>query len=165
MLAALAVLAVGAAMFAQAIGMAVRWSDLVSRFSGRHARGVSSGIVAVVAGGTLGIILGALALAGVSPAVLIPIGVIAFGIALIFAGPAQQDITTLPPEAYRYEDLGRTSGGVMVIAGVAATLLGLLALFAIGPTITLALIAALLVGAAELLAGGTLSSKFQARTP
>jgi hypothetical protein len=164
-MACLAVLAVGAAMFAQAIGMAIRWNDLLSRFAGRHARSVSLGIGATLAGGTIGIILGALALAGVAPLVLVAIAAIVFGLALIFGGPAQQDVVALPPEAFRYEDLGRTSSGLMVIVGVASTILGVVAMFGVGPVVTLGLIAMLIVGGAELVAGATLSSKFQRGAP
>jgi len=126
---------------------------------------VSTAIGANFGGGVLAIAAAALAFAHVAPLAMIAFAAIVLGLALILAGPGHQDVASMPPEAFRYEDLARTSSGLMVIAGVASAMLGVLALFPGAPSLTLALIAILVVGAAELLAGGTLSSKFQRGAP
>ena len=164
-MASLSVLAVGLALFGHGIGLAVRWKTLSQQISEYRLGAMSAGSAADLVGGGLAVIGGALALARVYPLIVMPAAAIAVGVALIIAGPAQLEAARLPPEGYRYEDLGRTSSGVQVIGGVAAVVLGLLALITIGPIVTRGLIAVLVAGAVELISGGTLSSRFQARAP
>jgi hypothetical protein len=164
-MASLSVLAVGLALFGHGVGLAMRWKNLSERVSKSRLSAMSAGIAADLVGGGLAVIGGALALARVYPLIVMPAAAIAVGVALVLAGPAQLEVATLPPEGYRYEDLGRTSSGVQVIGGVAAVVLGVLALVTVGPIVTLGLIAALVAGAVELISGGTLSSRFQARAP
>ena len=66
-MASLATIAIGAAMFAQGVALSARWHDLAAYFETRRVRRAEVGIVAQVAGGTLVVLAGALALARIEP--------------------------------------------------------------------------------------------------
>src|SRR5690606_4552522 len=108
-----------------------------------------------VVGGIVGIALGVLALFGVAPMFLIPIGLIVFGGSLMFgsAGTARVHATES-----RGEKLGRAASGVQLVIGIVAVALGILALLEIAPTV-LSLVGLLIVGATVLLSGSALGAR------
>ncbi|MGH8218884.1 MAG: hypothetical protein ACREUT_10020 [Steroidobacteraceae bacterium] len=123
------------------------------------------GVSAMFVIGIGGIVLGVLALLGVSPAGLTAIGVIAFGSALLLGGGVVRQLDVLRERAQHDEarsgngllagQIAAGSTGVHVLSGVAGVVLGILAIAGHNPTI-LTLAALLLLGLTALLTGGTL---------
>jgi hypothetical protein len=160
----------GIALFAQGSSIAARWQDVLRRLEGdRFDRSeLIGGVGTEVFGGAVGIVLGVLALADVRPFTLLPVAAIVFGGSLLLGGAAQPDIEELVPDYdARHRRITRNaihaSGGVMVLVGIAASVLGILALLEVGPVLTLSLVAMLGVGAALLMAGSALTARFVRR--
>jgi hypothetical protein len=88
-----------------------------------------------------------------------------FGGALLLGGAAQPELGNLaaPPRRRTVQDAVEASGGIMVLVGVAAAVLGILSLLGVGPVLTLALVAMLCIGASLLFAGGALATRFMRR--
>ncbi|MBA3397311.1 MAG: hypothetical protein H0T89_32090 [Deltaproteobacteria bacterium] len=165
-LASTATIAVGFALLAQGGTMAARWQNAVHIAGSERTEAV--GIGTEVFGGLAGIALGVLALFGVSPLTLLPVAALVLGVALLLGGPAQPQIAEVAPARsprrwHVTRDAVRTSSGVMVMAGVAAIALGILALATDGPVLLLSLIAMVCVAAALVLAGGALAARFARR--
>ncbi|HUJ60997.1 MAG TPA: hypothetical protein VLX92_20980 [Kofleriaceae bacterium] len=118
-------------------------------------------------GGLVGIVLGILALARVDPLLLLPIAAIVFGGALLLGGPTQPELERFAPADVRYRRLTHeaihASGGVMAMVGVAAAVLGILALLGVGPQLILSLVALLCVGASLVMGGSALTARFVRR--
>lgn len=170
-MASIAAIALGLALFAQGIAVMSRWRDAATRLAkGRGPRPelVGGGVSIEAFAGLGGIILGLLALSGVRPLVLLPAAVTVFGGALLLGGATQPDLVYLAPErnpkvaSVTYNAI-QTSGGVMVLVGVAAAVLGILGLLSVGPTLTLTLVALLAIGTALLFAGGALTARLVRR--
>ena len=165
-MAAVGTIAVGFALLAQGGTLAARWENAVHIEGSERTEAV--GIGTEVFGGLAAITLGGLALFGVAPLVLLPVAAAVLGLALLFGGPAQPQIAEVAPSGSRHRwrvtrDAVRTSGGIMVMAGLASIVLGVLALTASAPVLTLTLIALLGVAAALVLAGGALTARFARR--
>lgn len=170
-MASIAVLALGVALFAQGLAVMTRWRDAVKRFA--KARGarpelIGGGVSVEAFAGLVGIVLGIVALSGVNPLVVLPAAVTVFGGALLLGGATQPDLVFLAPErnpriARVTYDAIQTSGGIMVLVGVGASVLGILALLDVGPVLTLTLVALLAIGAALLFAGGALTARLVRR--
>lgn len=169
MLAALATIAVGFALLAQGGLLAARWNDAI-RIPGRE-RTEAVGIGTEVFGGLAGLVLGVLALLDLMPLVLLPVAAIVLGVALLLGGPTQPELAEVarpgaePGRRYRVSRRAvRSSGSVMVMAGLGALVLGTLALLvSTGPILTLALAAMLCIGMALVLAGGAVTARFARR--
>lgn len=168
-MAGIAVVALGIALFAQGLAVMSRWRDALKRFErkGSHAE-LKGGVSTEVFAGLIGTVLGLIALSGVAPLSVLPAAVIVYGAALLLGGATQPDLVFLAPE--RNPKVARvtysaiqTSGGIMVLVGVAAAVLGVLALVGVGPTLTLVLVALLTIGAAVMFAGGALTARLLRR--
>lgn len=166
-MASIATIAVGVALFSQGTAIMARWHEALKRLEGSRVerRELVSGVSTEMFGGLVGIVLGILALVGVSPLILLPVASIVFGGALLLGGAAQPDLVYLAPE--RNPKLARvtysamqTSGGVMILVGIAAAVLGILGVMGVGPILTLALVSLMAIGAALLFAGGALTARF-----
>jgi hypothetical protein len=123
------------------------------------------GVGTEVFGGAVGVVLGIIALAGVKPLVMLPVAAIVFGGSLLLGGAAQPDLVYLAPDknprfARATFSAIQASGGVMVLVGVAAAVLGILGLLEVGPPLSLALVAMLSIGFSLLFAGGALTARF-----
>jgi hypothetical protein len=133
------------------------------------------GLSAVLLAGAAGIVLGILALLGISPAELTAIAVIAFGSALILSSNSALRmhffrLAMARPDAQRVADdmlageLLSSSAGTYGLVGLAAIVLGILALAGFAPVI-LVLIALLALGGVTVIngidLGGVLVSTFQ----
>lgn len=175
-MAGIAVVAIGFALFAQGLAVMSRWRDAVKRFeartSPRKGRGptpeLKGGISTEVFGGLAGVVLGVLALSSVAPLVLLPVAVTLYGAVLLLGGAAQPDLVFLAPEkdakyARATYTAIQTSGSIMALVGVAASVLGILALLHVGPVLTLTLVALLAIGVALLFAGGALTARLARR--
>ena len=163
-MAAVATLLLGIALVTQGGAIASRWRAMLRRLDGtRYDRTeLLGGIGTEVFGGLVGIVIAILALAGVVPRVMVPVATIVFGAALLLGGAAQPELANLGVRDSRAQAV-EASGGVMVIVGIAAAVLGILALLEVGPAIVLALIALLCVGGALTFAGGALAARLMGR--
>lgn len=167
-MASIATIAVGFSLLVQGITVAMRWHEAV-RIAGSE-RTDAMGIGTEIFGGFAAVVLGFVALFGLLPMTVLPAAALVLGVALLLGGPAQPDIAELAqaPESsdrrwHVSRSAVRTSSGVMVMGGLAAIVLGVLASAGLAPAIPLSLIALLCVGAALMLAGGTLLARFTHR--
>lgn len=164
-MAAIATIAIGFALLAQGGTLAARWQNAEHIPSTERTEAL--GIGTEVIGGFAGFALGVMALLGVVPMILLPVAAIVVGAALLFGGPAQPQIADAAPRSGRQfrvtRDVVRTSSSVMVMAGLAGIVLGVLGLALSGYTLVLALIAMLCVAGALVLAGGALTARFGRR--
>jgi hypothetical protein len=165
-----ACIATGIALLAHGGSIAARWNDVLRRLDGeRFDRAeLVGGIGTEVFGGAVGLLLGILALANVRPFVLLPVAAIVFGSSLLLGGAAQPDLEALVHDndirhRRMTHDVIQASGGVMVMVGIAAAVLGILALLEVGPILTLTLVGMLCIGGALMLAGGALTARFARR--
>lgn len=141
--------------------------ESVEEFSG-------GGLSMVFLVGVAGIVLGILALIGLYPVMLTSIAVIAFGSALVFGSNSIWSVQRMKRAAFRAgaqrpvtgsellaTEVAAGSAGLQCIAGLAAIVLGILAVTGTQPAI-LSLIGLLIMGSAIVLTGSTLSGTVQA---
>ena len=149
LMAAIATIAIGFALLAQGGTLAARWRN-ATHISGTE-RTEAIGIGSEVLGGLAGLALGTLALLRYAPLVVLPVAAIVVGAALLFGGPAQPQIADAAPRSTRRyrvtRDAMRTSSSVMVMAGVAGIVLGVLGLARGSDVLLLSLIATLAIAA------------------
>ena len=164
-MAAVATLLLGVALVTQGGAIASRWRAMLRRLEGgRYDRAeLLGGIGTEVFGGAVGIVIAILALSGVVPRVMIPVAAIVYGAALLLGGAAQPELASLGGTYDSRAQAVEASGGIMVIVGIAAAVLGILALLGVGPVVMLALIALLCVGGALTFAGGALAARLMGR--
>lgn len=167
---AVATIAIGFALLSQGASLMARWRQTLRKLehSKLERNELVEGVSTEVFGGTVGIVLGVLALFGVKPDVMLPVAAIVFGGSLLLGGAAQPDLVYLAPERNpRYARATfaaiQASGGIMVLVGVASAVLGILALLDVGPAIQLTLVAMLGIGFALVLAGSALTARFVRR--
>ncbi|HTR50998.1 MAG TPA: hypothetical protein VMJ10_09860 [Kofleriaceae bacterium] len=165
---AIATIAIGCALLSHGGSIAARWNHALARIErdrGERAE-LASGVGTEVFAGAAGIVLGVLALAHVLPHVMLPVAAILFGGSLLLGGSASAELEKLAPErgtgraARVTHQAIQASGGVMVLVGIAAAVLGILGLIHVGPYLTLSLIAMLCVGAALVFSGSSLAARF-----
>jgi hypothetical protein len=170
LMSAIATIAIGIGLLAEGSSIMARWRANLKRLDGpRFDRNeMVGGMSTEVFGGLVGIVLGIVALFGVSPLVLLPTAAIVFGGSLLLGGAAQRELVFLAPERnprvarFTYGAI-QVSGGTMVLVGVGAAVLGILALLDVGPILTFTLVAMLCIGAAMLFAGSALTARFVRR--
>jgi hypothetical protein len=166
-MASVGTIAFGVALLAQGGAIAARYSRLLRETSpqGWDARAeLGGGMGAEFLAGGAGVVLGILGLLGIGTAVLIPIAVIVFGGALLLGSGASVDLGTLTTsDAYgRFAHISRqataAASGAQVLIGIAAIILGILALVGIEP-VPVTLVALLVLGASVLFSGTAISSR------
>jgi hypothetical protein len=165
-MAAMATVAVGLSLLAQGLTIAARWQAAL-KIEGRE-RIDALGISTEMFGGLAAIVLGTLALFGVLEAPLLSAAAIVLGFSLLLGGPAQPEMTDetpehLPTRLHVTRDIVRASSGVMVMGGLAAIVLGLLAATTLGPVIGCVLASLLCVATSLMLAGSSLFVRFSHR--
>jgi hypothetical protein len=158
----IATIVLGAAFLLDAGAVGARYRKLAREcFAGeeRLARlELGGGISAGSCAGIAGIVLGILALLGLTPVTLCAVALIAFGAAMLFGSAAKGRLASLGTSVYGLSDKARhvidetmrASAGAEVFVGVGAVVLGILALLGFAP-LTLVLVGFLGVGAVELL--------------
>lgn len=161
-LTAIATIVVGVGLMVQGFNTAAENARLMSPELAGLGAGESAGEVMVdcLAGG-VGIVLGILALIGVSAApVLLPAALIVFGAALLLSGALElRGPTVVPLSPTTAQTLSRGSagtGGMEAIIGIAAVVLGILALLTAHSGV-LVMVGFIAVGAAMLLVSATFS--------
>jgi hypothetical protein len=165
-LAAVATVAIGFALLAQGGTVAARWRKAARLAGSEHSEAMSA--TTEMLGGAIAVILGLLALVDVSPMTLLPAASLVLGISVLLGGPAQPDLvdaapTAAPRAGQRTRSAVRSSGGFMVIGGLLAIVLGVLAATGLAPVLPLTLIALVCVAAALSVAGGSLFALFARR--
>jgi hypothetical protein len=166
-LVAIATIVFGAALLIQGGAMLSEFAQLET---GPEASVASSGggLSALFLVGIAGIVLGVLALLNLHPPLLTAVAIIAFGAALLISTPAVWQLLTSRSVESRFQErpamlrivaseVAAGSAGVQAVIGLAAIVLGILAVAGIYTT-NLTLIALLAAGSAILLTGSTLSS-------
>ncbi|MBA3456668.1 MAG: hypothetical protein H0T42_26500, partial [Deltaproteobacteria bacterium] len=106
-----------------------------------------------------------LGLVGVAPLILLPSAAIVLGAALLLGGGTQPELVEDgPPRRWHVtRDAVRASSGVMIMGGLSALVLGVIAVAVEGPVLPLALTAVLCVAASLMLSGGSLLARFRQR--
>jgi hypothetical protein len=127
---------------------------------------VNGGMSTELAAGAAGIALGVLALIGIAPAVLLMVAVIVFGGALLMGGGETFRLAQFGQRYFVAEETTRiaaeSAGGAETLIGLAAIVLGILALTGVQPT-TLTLVGLLIIGIAQLACGLALGARMASR--
>lgn len=177
MMIAIATIVFGVALLIQGGAMLSDYAQVVFPGGARSATpeqmgGNSLALVFLVGAG--GIVLGVLSLLGISPAILSPVAVIGFGTALLLSSNAVWRLYVLRRASIAMEpssgaqshigaemlasEMASGSAGIQALAGLAAIVLGILALAGNTADLTLNLVALLALGATLVLTGSTLSA-------
>jgi len=135
--------------------------------SSAGAAGVASGWSIILLAGVAGIVLGILALLGVSSIQLVAIAVIAFGAALLISSNANMRLRILAGAGTNTDaaieklvrDTAADTAGLQTMTGLSAIVLGILALSGFAPT-TLVLIALLGLGCFATLSSAFIAGAF-----
>jgi hypothetical protein len=164
----IATIAVGVAILFEGSSVASDYSKIVSATAEGEFQTaeLGGGMTADMMAGLAGIVLGILALLGVNEIVLSASAVIVFGTALALSSGMTSRINELKleqsgvhePAQRLAHEAGSAAAGTQVLAGLAAIVLGILALVGITP-VPLTLVALLAVGASVLLSGTALGSR------
>jgi hypothetical protein len=125
----------------------------------------ANGVSTIFLAGAAGIVLGILALLGKAPADLVAISVIAFGGALILSSSFNKRLRVLTISASEdvtltrfMQDSASESAGLQVLAGLAAIVLGILALANVADPVVLVLIALLELGSFAILSSASVAT-------
>jgi hypothetical protein len=159
----LSAIVVGAGFFAEgtSLGAALAKVDRRNLF---EESGAASGFALQGLAGAASIVFGILSIVGLLPAVLIPVAIITVGGAMAFGGPARAELNLsvlefggASPTARRAATQAvQASTGLLTLVGLGAITLGILALVHVPPMGTLALVALLCLGCAQLLSDSAL---------
>jgi hypothetical protein len=166
----IAVIVFGAALLVQGGTMLSEYAGIIfpagSTGASSEQFGVGS-LSSLFLVGVAGIVLGILALLGISPEILTAIAVIAYGSALMLTSNAVRHLYMLQSSANRSGvpragtellagEMASGSAGVQMLAGLASLVLGILAVLGINHDV-LTLAALIVLGATVILTGSTLS--------
>jgi hypothetical protein len=166
---AIAAIAIGVGLLFEGGALAAQYRRLPEEVkSGRWASiELSEGMIGLFAGGIAGASLGVLSVIGLASAVLTPIAVLVFGIALLMGSGVTARMNYLEsgrrsgetmPKPHRYHRATWVATGIQILFGLAACALGVLALVGIAPLL-LSTIAFLALGVACFLSGVAVSGR------
>jgi hypothetical protein len=163
-MAAIAVIVLGAAFLVQAGAILSEYSHILSADGATALSGNSTageGLAAMLMAGAGGIVLGVLALLNIATVALTAIAVIAFGAALVLSSSSVRALyagqrARSGPELIMTQ-MASGSAGVQLLTGLAAVVLGILAVAGRDPRV-LSLAALLVLGITVLLTGSALST-------
>ncbi|CCJ08829.1 hypothetical protein [Methylocystis sp. SC2] len=177
MMVAIATIVFGVALLIQGGAMLSEYTQVVFpggvRTSSVEQMGGNS-LALVFLVGAAGIVLGVLSLLGISAAVLTPVAAIGYGTALLLSSNAVWRLYVLRRASAQMEtavgqsqhvgaemlasEMASGSAGIQALAGLAAIVLGILALAGNTADLTLNLVALLALGSTIVLTGSTLSA-------
>lgn len=163
---AVATIAIGIAILFEGGSVAAEYSQLVNKTTENTFQTVElgSGMTAEMAAGITGIVLGVLSLLGIVPLILTASAVIVYGVALMLSSGMTLRLNDLKfeetadenPRAHKLaHEAINASVGSQILIGLAASVMGILALVGVAPT-ALVLVALLAIGASLLLSGGAI---------
>lgn len=157
----IATILLGAALIAKGGSVASRFQQLVFETDGRGAEmEMGGGMSAELLAGAAGIVLGILALINIAPVTLTAVAVIAFGGALLLGGGETYRLSHLHWPRHHEDEralqaarmTAESAAGGESLVGIAAVVLGILALTGVNPVV-LVFVAVLCLGGAELVSG------------
>lgn len=170
-----ALLVQGGALLSEYSGITFPSGTLAATAATDSLSGGGVGVMFMV--GAAGIVLGILALLGIVPLVLCGAALIAFGAALLLGSSSLRNLYQLQSAVRRASgvllptggevlanEMAAGSAGAQLLAGIAAIVLGILSVSGVY-SLPLTLIGLLVIGATNILAGGTLSGVVAGFTP
>jgi hypothetical protein len=166
-MASIATIAFGIALLAEGGAVAARYSALIHETThvGPGApTELGGGMGAEFLAGGAGVVLGVLGLLGIATATLLPIAVIVFGGALLLGSAATVDLGSFAAGVgeHRLAAVSRqitvAASGAQVLLGIAAIVLGIIALVGIEP-VPVTLVGLLVLGASVVFSGAAISSR------
>lgn len=160
---AVAAIVLGSALMARAATVSIGLRRVARRDRAAHLREAHAGVALELLAGIIGVLAGVIAPATEHPAMLVGIAAIIFGVALLLGSSEQTTLGELgpptdgapTPEVTR--ELVQTSTVAMVLVGVGAAVLGVLA--TLQDDLPLSLVALLFVGVVLAFAGGALGAR------
>jgi hypothetical protein len=165
---AIATIVLGVALLAEGGAIAAQFSKLLSAVTGGAlgAMELGGGMTAEILAGGGAIVLGILALVGLKPMILLPAAVIAVGVALMLTAGAIERLNEIRVQAAGLSETAEkvaqaaVSGavGTQVLAGIAAVVLGILALVT-SYSASLTLVGLIVLGASVTLTGTALAGR------
>jgi hypothetical protein len=168
-LGSIAAIVLGVALMAQGGAIAAEYSKLLTTVTGGAAGALQMGssVTAEMLAGLATIVLGILGLIGFAPTVLISAAVIAVGASLLLSINGLQRLNSVKLQAAGLGELAQKTAEAAVagsvttqmLAGVAAIVLGILALTIPAHGTILMLVALIVLGAAVAISGTTLTGR------
>lgn len=165
-MAAIATIVIGIGLMVQGANTAVEYSRVLARSAtgSQHVAELGGGVTVEFLAGGVGVVLGILSVLGVNGELLTPVALIVFGGAMLLGGASAARLSSYRFSAAETEptiqaishEASAASSGVQILIGLAAVVLGILALVS-AETAVLTLVGLLAVGAALLLASATVS--------
>jgi hypothetical protein len=169
-LAAIATIAAGAALLIEGLSLSGAFAKIT--YEGGPAEhipgGIGGGLGVYTVGGAAGVALGILALLEVEPLVMLPVAALVMGASILLGGSARAelnlselDVHLAEPRARRaMEQSVKGTTSLMLLCGIAAAVLGIVALLDAGATaLTLSGVAMLVIGTATLFGGSALAGR------
>lgn len=163
--ASIGTLLIGAALLIEGGAIATRIYRLYERTGASADSDLSGGLSAELLAGIAGLALGVLALLGVSPYTILPVAAIVLGVGILLGSAATSRVNSLVvvgPDDQGSSRVLRESvsaaSGAQVLAGIAAVVLGILAILGTSP-LDLSLVAILALGATILLSGAAVGGR------
>jgi hypothetical protein len=166
LLASIAAIAIGVGLVMAGGAIAARYEKVLSApESSATRREIAGGMGMEALAGIAALVLGILALLGLSTGTMLAIAAIAAGAGLLMASGSMARLESLVRWETARDDTPKThdtvyaSAGSEVLIGTGAIVLGILALTGMDP-LTLVLVALLSIGAALLVSGSTVTGRF-----
>jgi hypothetical protein len=164
----IATIAIGVAFLFEGGSIVAEYTDVISKSTetGAQVMEVGSGMTAEVVAGIAGIVLGILALLGLTSIILVASALIVYGTALALSSGMMSRLNDLKIEVsganataqkFAHEAVSATMG-TQVLVGLAAGVLGILALIGIAPTV-LVLVGLLAIGVSQILSGSAVGTR------
>jgi len=162
----IACIVAGAALILKSASVASRFTPLWRETGGTTGSEIElgGGMTTELVAGVGAIVLGILALIGFHPVTLSACAVIALGAALLLGGGETYRVSQLPSFGMWHQEAARSAhlatesaAGLESLAGIAAIVLGIVALCVSANPGVVMLVGLLVIGSAELLAGGAVS--------
>jgi hypothetical protein len=165
---AIAAIALGAALILDGSAIAAEYSRILARSGNGVIKSaeLGGGISSQIGGGVAAVVLGVLALLNLNPMVLMAVAAIVLGATMVFSSGVSTRLNALKIETSGEHEVAKrvardalmSATGTEVLVGLAAIVLGILALVGIAP-MTLILVAMLALGVSILLMGSAVISK------
>jgi hypothetical protein len=166
-MAALASIVLGGAVFLHGCAILARWDDVMHHLDpNRYDHdAVATGVGVETFAGAVCAVLGILVLVNAVPPGVVAAAGLVLGAGALFGGGAQPQLIeiTMHPETPIQELAYRTicaASGVLVVTGIVAASLSVLAIIHVGPPLELTLAADLAIASAMVLAGSALTVRF-----
>ncbi len=157
-MAAIAAIAFGVALAAEGAAVAARFTQLSRAADKLQEMELGDSVGSELLGGLAGGVLGILALIGIAPTTLTAVAAIVFGASILLGAGIASRMKSMTQPTGNHPVLSETLAaavGAEVLVGVAAIILGILAVVGVTP-MTLTLVALLSLGSAALIQGTAL---------